>query len=100
MTDYLENAVEAAKDCLGLEEDGDYELVKGALRAAEPFIAEHHRADERARVEERLTDAHFVERLRRAPSTRPTNPASERDAIADEISRALNSEADQGEQGQ
>lgn len=26
--------------------------------------------------------------------TRPTNPASERDAIADEISAALNSEAD------
>lgn len=45
---------------------------------------------------DRLLDAHFIEKLRLAPATRPTNPASERDAIADAI-EALASEGGEGQ---
>lgn len=68
------------------------------IEAAEPFIAEHHRADERARVEERLgaeeDESEGVLRDSRYDEKDRNQALGSLSAIR-AIRRALNSEADQ-----
>lgn len=56
--DYLKKAVGAALAdgflSEGIGEENAEQAVEAVIRKAEPFIAEHHRADERARVEGRV----------------------------------------------